>query len=242
MDRARQWASETSLTKKAPSQASSAISLDDLYGDAYVGAIITQANEHLRLVGYTEHGHRHAGLVANIARNIMLHLEMSDREAEIAAIAAYLHDIGNVVARDNHWTTGAAMALEILRDRGMASQEALTIANAIGNHEESSGDISSAVTAAVVIADKSDVHRSRVQNPDPATYDVHDRVNQAVERSFVRVDLAEHNIVLELKIDTGVSSAMEYFEIFLSRMVMCRNAAAALDCTFALVMNDQQLA
>ena len=242
MGRAWQRASEAALSKKPAPEASSAIGLDDLCSDAYVNAIITQANEHLRLVGYTEHGHRHAGLVANIARNIMLHLEMPAREAEIAAMAAYLHDIGNVVARDNHWTTGAAMALEILRDRGMDTQEALTIANAIGNHEEFSGDISSAVTAAVVIADKSDVHRSRVQNPDPATYDVHDRVNQAVERSFVRVDLAERDIVLELKIDSGVSSVMEYFEIFLSRMVMCRNAAGALDCTFALVMNDQQLA
>ncbi len=242
MGRARRRAGAAALTKKAKLDESSALGLDHLRDDAYVGAIITQANEHLRTVGYTEHGHRHAGLVANITRNIMLRLEMPEREAELAAMAAYLHDIGNVVARDNHWNTGAAMALQILRDQGMDANEVLTIANAIGNHEESSGDISSAVTAAVVIADKSDVHRSRVQNPDPATYDVHDRVNQAVERSFVRVDLAERNIVLELTIDTEVSSVMEYFEIFLSRMVMCRNAATALDCTFALVMNDQQLA
>lgn len=135
----------------------------------------------------------------------------------------------------------ATLALTHLRSLGMDSSEALTVANAIGNHEESSGDISSAVAAAVVIADKSDVHRTRVQNPDPVTFDIHDRVNHAVEHSFVRVDPEARTITLEPTIDAESSSVMEYFEIFLSRMVMCRNAAEALGCAFELLANEQRL-
>jgi len=218
------------------------VSLELLRNDPYISTVLTRANDHLKAVGYTEHGHRHAGLVANIARNILRWLALSEREAELAAIAAYLHDTGNVIARDRHWLSGAALALAHLRGLGMDPDEALTVANAIGNHEESSGDVSSPIAAAVIIADKSDVHHSRVQNPDPATFDIHDRVNSAVQRSFVRVDAAAHTITLELTIETADSSVMEYFEIFLSRMVMCRNAARSLGCSFELVVNSQRLA
>ena len=133
------------------------------------------------------------------------------------------------------------MALVYLRDLGMDADEALTIANAIGNHEESSGDSSTSVAAALIIADKSDVHRSRVQNPNEAEFDIHDRVNYAVEKSFVRVDAEARKISLELTIDTASASVMEYFEIFLSRMVMTRNAAGMLGCVFELVANEERL-
>jgi metal-dependent HD superfamily phosphatase/phosphodiesterase len=231
-----------SKTAAQESTKASPLTLKDLRADDFISTLITGANEHLRAVGYTEHGHRHAGLVANIARNILRRLEYPERDAEVAAMAAYLHDIGNIVARDRHWIAGATMALAHLRAQGVDADEVLTIANAIGNHEETSGDISSPVAAAVVIADKSDVHRSRVQNPEPATFDIHDRVNYAVEHSFVRVDPESRSIALELTIDTEVSSVMEYFEIFLSRMVMCRQAARSLGCTFELVANEQRLA
>ena len=248
MDRARRRACASALTVAKPEVASQPdaptqlVTLDHLRADRYISTLIARANDHLSAVGYTEHGHRHAGLVASIARNILKWLEHPERDAELAAMAAYLHDIGNVVARDRHWLTSATMALPYLLGLGMDPDEALTIANAIANHEESSGDISSPVAAAVVIADKSDVHRSRVQNPDPARFDIHDRVNHAVERSFVRVDCPARSIALELTIDTESASVMEYFEIFLSRMVLCRNAAGSLGCTFELVVNDQHLA
>ena len=215
--------------------------LNDLKADEYVSTLITRANEHLKAIGYTEHGHRHAGLVSNISRNILRRLDCPERDCELAAMAAYLHDIGNVVSRDHHWLVGANMALVYLRELGMDADEALTIANAIGNHEESSGDSSTSVAAALIIADKSDVHRSRVQNPNEAEFDIHDRVNYAVEKSFVRVDAEARKISLELTIDTASASVMEYFEIFLSRMVMTRNAAGMLGCVFELVANEERL-
>lgn len=218
------------------------ITLADVKADNYVSTVITRANEHLKAIGYTEHGHRHAALVSSISRNILLRLGHSDRDAELAAIAAYMHDIGNVVSRDHHWVIGASIALSHLRSLGMADDDALTVANAIGNHEESSGDSSSPVAAALIIADKSDVHRSRVQNPSEADFDIHDRVNHAVEKSFVNVDAEARTISLQLTIDTSSSSVMEYFEIFLSRMVMARTAAVTLGCSFEIVANDQRLA
>ncbi len=228
--------------KRASANQQSVLDLDALRKDEYLSSVISRANDHLSAVGYTEHGHRHAGLVANIARNILRRLDYSDREAELAAMAAYLHDIGNVVARDRHWTTGATMALHHLLGRGLDADEALTIANAIGNHEETSGDSSTPVAAAVIIGDKSDVHRSRVQNPEPASFDIHDRVNNAVTKSFVRVEPEAKSISLELTIDTEFASVMEFFEIFLSRMVMCRNAAGTLGCAFELIANEHHLA
>ncbi len=217
------------------------ITLDAIKQDEQVRAYIHQANENLRALGYTEHGFRHANLVAQIASNILSHLGYPPRQAELAAIAAYLHDIGNVIHRDNHALSGAQIAHDILSRLGMPYDEIALVINAIGNHEEERGSTTNAISAAVVLADKADVHRSRVQERDPTRFDIHDRVNYAVKHSFVRVNNDNKTIALELEIDTTISSVMEYFEIFLSRMLMCRRAAQTLGCSFRLIINGIQL-
>lgn len=215
--------------------------LDALKKDPEVEAFIDKANEYTGAIGYTEHGSRHANLTASIAYNTLKRLGVEERAAQLAAIAAYLHDIGNLVGRVNHEHTGAMLANQILERWGMGPIERAVVMGAIGNHEEANGEPVSPVGAAVILADKSDVHRSRVRNPDPTTFDIHDRVNYAVEHSFLRVDEKSRTISLELTIDTRLSQVMEYFEIFLSRMVMCRRAAKFLNCEFKLQINGVKL-
>lgn len=215
--------------------------LEDVKRDPEVEAFIQKANEYLGAIGYTEHGGRHATLTSNIAANVLRRLGHDDRTVQLAAIAAYLHDIGNLVSRQNHEHTGALLADRILQCLGMPADERAVVMGAIGNHEEAHGEPISAVGAAVILADKSDVHRTRVRNPDPQTFDIHDRVNHAVQHSFLRVDERSKTVTLELTIDTAISQVMEYFEIFLGRMVMCRRAAAFLGCDFKLVINGSKL-
>ncbi len=217
------------------------VTLDEVKRDPEVDAYIIKANEYTGAIGYTEHGSRHANLTASIAYNTLKRLAYQEREAQLAAVAAYLHDIGNLVNRINHEHTGAVLANEILLRLGMDPVERAVVMGAIGNHEEKGGEPVSPVGAAVILADKSDVHRSRVRNPDPTTFDIHDRVNYAVEHSFLRVDEKSKTISLELTIDTKLSQVMEYFEIFLSRMVMCRRAAQFLSCEFKLQINGAKL-
>jgi metal-dependent HD superfamily phosphatase/phosphodiesterase len=217
------------------------VTLEDLKKDPEVDAYITKANEYTGAIGYTEHGARHANLTASIAYNTLKRLAYQERDAQLAAMAAYLHDIGNLVSRINHEHTGAVLANGILLRLGMDAVERGIIMGAIGNHEEKGGEPVSPVGAAVILADKSDVHRSRVRNPDPTTFDIHDRVNSAVEHSFLRVDEKSKTISLELTIDTKLSQVMEYFEIFLTRMVMCRRAAQLLSCEFKLQINGAKL-
>ncbi|WP_353892618.1 HD domain-containing protein [Proteinivorax hydrogeniformans] len=202
---------------------------------------IKKGNEHLGAMGFTEHSFRHTSLVAKIASNILERLKYSEREVELAAIAGYLHDIGNVVSRYNHGQSGAVIAYDILRSLEMDDGEIATIIAAIGNHEEQYGESVNSVAAALILADKSDVHRSRVRNPDVSTYDIHDRVNYGAIHSFLNVDTETRKITLELEIDQEITTVMEYFEIFLSRMVMCRRAAEFLDASFGLVINDAKL-
>lgn len=203
---------------------------------AFLGA----ADQYMGAVGYTEHGHRHANLVSNIAHNILTHLEQKKRLPELAAIAGYLHDIGNMVSRTAHEQCGALLAIEILENLGLDSDEIALIAGAIGNHEEETGDPINGIAAAVILADKSDVHQSRVR-PNLKMFDIHDRVNYASKKSFLRVNNAKKIITLELTIDTEVSQVMEYFEIFMTRMIMCRRAAKILDCNFELIINNIKL-
>jgi hypothetical protein len=217
------------------------VTIEDLKKDPEVDAYVTKANEYTGAIGYTEHGARHANLTANIAYNTLKRLAHQERDAQLAAMAAYLHDIGNMVSRINHEHTGAVLANVILQRLGMDAVERGIVMGAIGNHEEKGGEPVSPVGAAVILADKSDVHRSRVRNPDPTTFDIHDRVNYAVEHSFLRVDEKSKTISLELTIDTKLSQVMEYFEIFLSRMVMCRRAAQFLACEFKLQINGAKL-
>ncbi len=217
------------------------ITLREVRHNEKVRAYIEKANEQMATIGYSEHGLRHAALVAAIARNILLELGYEPRSIELAAIAGYLHDIGNCVHRIYHPQIGATMAFHLLDQMGMAAVEIGTVIGAIGNHEEPEGVPINAVTAAVIIADKSDVHFTRVQNPDPATYDIHDRVNHAVQKSKILIDREQHILTLDLVIAVHESPLMEYFEIFVDRMIMCRKSAAKLDCTFRLIINGVEL-
>lgn len=216
------------------------VTLDSIKADPLVQGYIEGGNRHLEAIGYTEHGLRHVGLVAHISSNILEKLEHPERESELAAVASYLHDIGNVVNRVGHAQTGAILAAGILERHGMPPQEIATVIGAIGNHDETDGHPVSNISAALILADKSDVHRSRVRNPDLATFDIHDRVNYAVEHSFIRV-YPKDRIALELTINTDICPVMDYFEIFLARMLLCRKAAEFLGSSFELVINGVKL-
>ena len=231
----------TPADEPEPIAPTSAITLDDIKAHEGIQTFIGLADRYLGELGYTEHGFRHAGLVANIAYNILHRLDYEDRMAELAAIAGYLHDMGNFVSRTMHSQTGATITYDILRELGMGYGEIGMVMAAVGNHEEEFGHPVNAVGAAVIVADKSDVHRSRVRVKDPAMFDIHDRVNNAVEHSFLRVDAKARTLTLELTIDTELAGVMEYFEIFLSRMVMCRRAAEYLECQFKIDINGTQL-
>ena len=211
--------------------------LRDLRANQKIKAYIEKANVQMAAIGYTEHGIRHAALVAAIARNTLTDLGRDPREAELGAVAGYMHDIGNVVSRFYHPQIGATMAFTLLNEMGFEADEIALVIGAVGNHEEPEGVPINEVTAAVILADKSDVHYTRVQAIDPSDYDIHDRVNQAVQKSHLTVDTEAKTITLELVIDTTVASVMEYFEIFVMRMVMCRKAAEELGCTFHLNIN-----
>ena len=218
------------------------ITLDDIKSNPDVDAYLETGTGHLRALGYTEHGTRHAGLVASIAHNILERLEYSKREQELAAVAGYLHDIGNVVSRFHHAQIGAAISERILSNMGMPPREIATVIGAIGSHDpEDSANAVSFVSAALILADKSDVHRSRVRNSDILSFDVHDRVNYAVTKSFLRVHENTGIISLELTVDTQISPVMEYFEIFLTRMLACKRSAEFLNSRFELNINDVRL-
>lgn len=217
------------------------ITLDDILTDIEVQVLIERADKSLAVLGYTEHGARHAALVAKIAASVLQQLGYGARDTELAAIAGYLHDIGNGITRLDHGIAAALLARDILQRLGMPPAEFVEVMCAIGNHEEEYGEAVSPLAAAVILGDKSDVHRGRVRVIDPGTDDIHDRVNMATNRSFLAVDAAARTITLELEIDTSIIQVMEYFEIFLERMVMCRRAAEFLGCAFGLVINGTRL-
>lgn len=217
------------------------ITLEDIKKDPVIDAFIRKGNKYLGVLGFTEHSYRHVNLVSSIARNILERLDYPQRQVELAAIAGYMHDIGNVVSRKEHGISGAVIAYPILIQMGMHPEEIATVISAIANHEEQYGHAINSVAAALIVADKSDVHRSRVRNSDFATFDIHDRVNYAVEHSFLWVADDKQTITMELTIDIDICPVMEYFEIFLSRMIMCRRAANFLKCKFELVINGAKL-
>lgn len=217
------------------------ITLKDVKANPKVKTLIDGANEVMKAMGYTEHGHRHVQMVSDITRYIMDRLEVAPREIELARIAAYLHDIGNVINRQDHPISGANIAFTLLNEMGMPVDEIAPILGAIGNHEELLGLPVSTMSAAVIIADKSDVHFSRVQNPILETFDIHDRVNYAVQKSRVEMRPDDKVIQLVLEIDTSYATVMEYFEIFLSRMIMCRKSADTLGYSFQLSVNGLNL-
>ncbi|HHT9155627.1 MAG TPA: HD domain-containing protein [Candidatus Tripitaka sp. YC43] len=197
-----------------------------------VQVYIDKADEFLGNIGYTEHGMRHANYVAHNAGRILRELGYEEKSCELAAIAGYIHDIGNVVNRPSHPATGAYLAHQFLRELGMPLEDVLAVMGAVGNHDEDSCEPVNVVSAALIIADKSDVHRSRVRSPKEIRFDIHDRVNYAVRRAELRLDTNKRTISLELDIDRDISDMVEYFEIFTTRMVACRRAAKLLGCTF----------
>jgi len=219
----------------------SSLSFEVVKDDPEVQAMIAAANRNLGVLGFTEHGFRHVGLVANIARNVMHRLGYDPRHEELAQIAGYMHDIGNVISRHGHATSSALLAHTILTRLGMAPEDVIVVMSAIGSHGDDHGKLGEPVhpvSAALILADKSDVHRSRVRITNPADFDDHDRVNYATTSSFLRVNGASNTITLELEIDTGMASVMEYFELFLPRMQMCRRAAELLDRSFRITINQ----
>ncbi len=202
---------------------------------------IKHADKSLEALGFTEHSYAHVGKVACTAEYILSTLGYSEHEIELAKIAAYLHDIGNLVNRQEHSQSGAVMAFRILLGLDMPSDDVAAIVTAIGNHDEGTGVAVNAICAALILGDKTDVRRSRVRNRDISTFDIHDRVNYSVKASSVIINEEKDVITLKLEIDTQYGSIMDYFEIFLGRMIMCRNAAEKLGLRFKLEINGQQL-
>ena len=225
---------------KEARQEAAPLTLGDIQEDPVISAYITQADKVMDGLGFTEHGFRHANLSASIAKNVMSRLGFDERTSTLAAIGGYLHDIGNAISRWGHGQTGAVLVHQLLAER-MDAVELALVMGAVGNHEEDDGMGASEVASAVILADKSDVHRSRVRKTDQIDFDIHDRVNYAVEQSFLRVDSDAKTVTLELTIDTDISHVMEYFEIFLGRMVMCRRAAERLGSAFHLDINGAKL-
>ena len=217
------------------------VTYEALRRNAAVNAYITRADESLSALGFTEHSFQHVCGVADMAANILQTLGHSEHDIELAKIAAYLHDIGNLVNRADHSQSGALMAFRILDHMDMEPEDVATIVTAIGNHDEGVGVPVNAVAAALILADKSDVRRNRVRNQDIATFDIHDRVNYSVEKYQLLILPEEKAARLQLTIDTQFSSVMDFFEIFMKRMMLCRRAAERLGLTFQLMINDQQL-
>lgn len=217
------------------------VTLERIQANDELSGFIAAADRVMEALGYTEHGFRHANLTGRIAFQVLSRLGHDEHTTNLGCVAGYLHDVGNMISREVHGQTGAILVYEALR-RDVAPIDLATIMAAVANHEEEMGASVSPVAAAVILADKSDVHRSRVRKSGQVEFDIHDRVNFAAEQSFLRVDEEAQTITLELTIDTQISQVMEYFEIFLGRMVMCRLAAETLDCRFKLMINGAELA
>ena len=217
------------------------ITYEDVKNNENIKTYITKADESLRALGFTEHSFAHVGRVSDRAKYILETLGATPREVELAKIAAHMHDIGNLVNRIDHSQSGAVMAFRILDNMGMPAADISDIVTAIGNHDEGTGVPVNRISAALIIADKSDVRRSRVRNTDKDNFDIHDRVNYSVNRSDLDINKECTEITLRLDIDTNYSSVMDYFEIFMNRMKLCRRAAQTLGVKFKLIINHQQL-
>ena len=217
------------------------ITFEEIKKDPGIRTYIQKADESLINLGFTEHSFAHVGLVAANSKYILETLGYTPREVELVQIAAYLHDIGNLVNRIDHSQSGAVMAFRLLDHLHMDPLDIAEVVTAIGNHDEGTGTPVSPMAAALILADKSDVRRSRVRNQDISKFDIHDRVNYSVRKSLLKIN-EEHTIIkLKLTVDTHYSSVMDYFEIFLGRMTMCRRAAESLGLQFKLIINEQPL-
>ena len=218
------------------------ITFEDIVKDEEINILIKTADRQLVELGYTEHGYRHIGIVSRIAGEILTELGYPERTIELGKIAGFMHDIGNAINREDHAHTGAMLAYTLLTKKGMSYEEAAEIMMAIGNHDENTGSPVSPITAALIIADKSDVHRTRVRDGNvDSTFDIHDRVNYAVEDANILLDKENKKIILQLKIDTKICPVIKYFEIFLERMLMSKRAAHYLNIWFGLEINGATL-
>ena len=217
------------------------LTFNQVKADPAIRTYITKADDSLTALGYTEHSFAHVGKVAAIARYILETLGYGERDAELAQIAGFLHDIGNVINRQDHAQSGAVMAFRLLERLGGDAEEIATIITAIGNHDEHTAEPVSAIAAALILADKTDVRYTRVRNINLADFDIHDRVNYAVRRAETYIDEDIESITLDMDIDTDFCPVMDYFEIFLQRMLLCRRAAEKLNLKFRLVVNRQRL-
>lgn len=217
------------------------VTLQDVKNNKEVEALIMGAKKQLKALGYTEHGHRHISIVSLRAGDILRDLGYDERTVELARIAGYLHDIGNCVNRVDHAHSGAILAYNILKEMGMPEEERTEIMMAIGNHDEETGTAISDISAALILADKSDVHRDRVVNTNLSTFDVHDRVNYAVTNADLKLDAENRKILLDLTIDNNICPVLKYFEIFMQRTMMSKYAAKYLKIWFELVINDIKL-
>ena len=217
------------------------MTFQEIANNETIRAYIQRADESLVALGYTEHSFAHVTHGASTAGYILETLGYDAHTVELAQIAGYLHDIGNLVNRVDHSQSGAVMAFQILNGLGFPAQDVATIVTAIGNHDEGTGVPVNAVAAALILADKADVRRSRVQEPDEHKFDIHDRVNYSVTKAELKINESKTLIKLKLHIDTRYGSVMDYFEIFLNRMTLCRRAAETLGLQFKLIINEQQL-
>ena len=217
------------------------ITLKDVKENPEIKALIKGAQEQLNELGYTEHGHRHISIVSKRAGDILEKLGYPERTVELTKIAGYMHDIGNCVNRVDHAHSGAILAFELLKEMGMPVGERTQIMMAIGNHDEKTGTAVSDISAALILADKSDVHRDRVTNKNLSTFDIHDRVNYAVTESNLILDEETRKITLKLKIDNKICPVLDYFEIFMDRTMMSKYAAKYLKIWFELIINDTKL-
>jgi uncharacterized protein len=214
---------------------------ESIQRDTEINDFLRLADEHLGIIGFTEHGLRHANRVATFAGLVLEQLGHDPVECDLARIAGYIHDIGNFICRTNHGQTGATLLFPVLRRYPFTDRQLGVILSAVGNHEEQYGQVYNNVCAAVVIADKSDVHRSRVRHWEQGGNDIHDSVNYAVTKCGLHIEATGKEVHLELAVDAEIASVMDYFKIFMSRMEMCRNAAVFLGCRFRLSINDTVL-
>ncbi|MBQ2938308.1 MAG: HD domain-containing protein [Clostridia bacterium] len=217
------------------------ITLKDVKENPEVDALIRGAQKQLNAMGYTEHGHRHISIVSKRAGDILEKLGYPERTVELTRIAGYMHDIGNCINRVDHAHSGAILAYNILKDMGMPVDERTEIMMAIGNHDEKTGNAISDISAALILADKSDAHRDRVINKNLSTFDIHDRVNYAVTNTNLTLDPEERKIILDLTIDNKICPVLDYFEIFMERTMMSKYAAKFLKIWFELIINDTKL-
>ena len=217
------------------------LTFEDLKHNTDINTYIEAADKSLAVLGYTEHSFAHVTKVAETAKYILSTLGFDEHKIELARIAAYLHDIGNLVNRIEHSQSGAVMAFRILDNLDMDPIDIASVVTAIGNHDEGTGLPVDEISAALILADKSDVRRSRVRNRDKSTFDIHDRVNYSVKSSSLKINDDKTVIRLRLYVDTRYGSIMDYFEIFMERMILCRKAAEKLGLSFKLIINEQQL-